>query len=74
MPDEVRLPRTRGDEPLGKPELIFPAEVCPAHAGMSPGVTAARARAKGLPRTRGDEPVEMGGGRGNGQSAPHTRG
>ena len=51
-----RLPRTRGDEPENTGGTTAVLTVCPAHAGMSPGVGTTRDECPRLPRTRGDEP------------------
>ena len=50
------------------------SNVCPALAGMSPGVYGLLRREPRLPRTRGDEPVAEAEAALQAESAPHSRG
>ena len=73
-PGTSRLPRTRGDEPLGVGAPTGEHAVCPAPAGMSPADRWNQRKVMSLPRTRGDEPNPRSPVRVVKGSAPHPRG
>ena len=55
---DLRVPRTRGDEPSAGAAVVAAPVEFPAHAGMNRDSRGAETVRRRVPRTRGDEPQE----------------
>ena len=69
----MRVPRTRGDEPIRSSSAVMSTEF-PAHAGMNHNLKPPYVAILRVPRTRGDEPPRQVAATAVTLSSPHTRG